>query len=56
MPDYSTIEPLCQALGISMSELLDGEENEKENVRVYDDKHMLYMIERVQRLEMQGYA
>lgn len=51
MPDYSIIEPLCQALGISISELLDGEENEKENIRVYDDKQMLNMIERVQQLE-----
>ena len=55
MPDYSIIEPLCQTLSISMSELLDGEENDKENIRVYDDRHMLYMMERVQRLEMQNH-
>jgi len=55
MPDYSIIESLCQTLCISMSELLDGEENEKENIRVYDDRHMLYMIERVQRLEIQNH-
>jgi len=55
MPDYSIIEPLCQVLGISVSELLDGEENEKGNIRIYDDKHMLYMIERVQRLEIQNH-
>ena len=53
MPDYSIIEPLCQTLNISISELLDGEENEKENIRVYDDKQILNMIERVQRLETQ---
>lgn len=54
MPDYSLIEPLCQALGISISELLDGEENENENIRVYDDRQMLNMIERVQQLETQN--
>ena len=51
MPDYSVIEPLCQALNISISELFDGEENEKENIRLYDEKQMLEMVERVQRLE-----
>jgi len=51
MPDYSVIEPLCQALNISISELFNGEENEKENIRLYDEKQMLEMVERVQRLE-----
>jgi transcriptional regulator with XRE-family HTH domain len=54
MPDYSAIEPLCQALNISISELLDGEENERENIRLYDDKQMLNMVERVQYLEKQN--
>ena len=53
MPDYSVIEPLCQALNISIPELFDGEENGKENIRLYDDKQMLAMVERVQRLEKQ---
>jgi transcriptional regulator with XRE-family HTH domain len=53
MPDYSVIEPLCRELEISISELLDGEENEKENIRLYDDNQMLNMIERVQHLEKQ---
>ena len=55
MPDYSVIEPLCQALNISISELLDGEENEKESIRLYDNEQMLNMIERVQRLEKQSW-
>jgi len=54
MPDYSVIEPLCQELSISISELLDGEENERGNIRLYDDKQMLNMVERVQRLEKQN--
>jgi len=55
LPDYAVIEPLCQALNISISELLDGEENEKEHIRLYDDKQMLEMMERVQRLEKGNY-
>ena len=54
MPDYSIIEPLCQELSISISELLDGEENERGDTRLYDDKQMLNMVERVQRLEKQN--
>lgn len=53
MPDYSLIEPLCQELSISISELLDGEENEKGSIRLYDDEQMLKMLERVQHLEKQ---
>ena len=51
MPDYSIIEPLCQILNTSIAELLDGEENEKENIRLYDNKQMLDMVERMQHLE-----
>ncbi len=53
MPDYSVIEPLCQALNISVSELLDGEENENKDIRLYDNEQMLNVLERVQRLEKQ---
>jgi len=53
MPDYSIIEPLCQALGITISELLDGEENEKENIRTYDDSIILTLLEREQRMQTQ---
>lgn len=53
MPDYSSIELLCKELNITVAELLDGEENEKENIRLYDDEQMLEMIERVQQLEKQ---
>jgi len=53
MPDYSIITLLCQELNITISELLDGEENEKGNVRLYDDEQMQNMVERVQRLEKQ---
>jgi transcriptional regulator with XRE-family HTH domain len=51
MPDYSIIKPLCNAFNISISELLDGEESENGNIRLYDENQMLDLIERVQRLE-----
>lgn len=53
MPDYGIVNELCDALGISVSELLDGEENERENLRMYDNDQMIEMLARIQRLESQ---
>ncbi len=53
MPDYAVVNELCSALGITVSELLDGEENERENLRMYDNGQMIEMFARVQRLENQ---
>ena len=53
MPDYSIVNELCDALGITVSELLDGEENERENLRMYDNDQMIEMLARIQRLENQ---
>ena len=53
MPDYSAVNELCTELGITVSELLDGEENEKENLRMYDNDQILEMLARIQRLEQQ---
>ena len=53
MPDYSIVNELCDALGITVSELLDGEENERENLRMYDNAQMIAMLARIQRLENQ---
>ena len=50
MPDYSVIEILCNELGITVSELLDGEENEK-SIRIYDDKEILGMLKDIQDLK-----
>ncbi len=50
MPDYSVIEILCNELGVTVSELLDGEENEK-SIRVYDEKEILGMIKDIQELK-----
>lgn len=53
MPDYSVIEPLCKELGISVAELLDGEEAEDKSIRTYDDFQILDLIKRTQTLENQ---
>lgn len=53
MPDYGIVNELCDALGITVSELLDGEENERENLRLYDNDQMIEMLARIQRLESQ---
>jgi len=50
MPDYSVIEILCNELDVTVSELLDGEENEK-SIRVYDEKEILGMIKDIQELK-----
>lgn len=53
MPDYAVANELCDALGITVSELFDGEENERENMRMYDNDQMIEMLVRIQRLESQ---
>ena len=52
MPDYSIIEMLCKELGITIAELMDGEEHEK-SIRVYDEEQILDLLERTQNLEKQ---
>lgn len=47
MPDYSVVEHLCDELGISASELLNGEENSM------NDDSAMRIIERLQVLEKQ---
>ena len=48
MPDYSIVKPLCQELGITVSELMDGEDKGTHN-----DEQLLNMLERIQALEKQ---
>lgn len=56
MPDYGIVNEPCDALDITVSELLDGEENERENLRMYDNGQMIEMLARIQRLESQPVA
>ncbi len=53
MPDYSVVEPLCRALSVSLSELMDGEDAAEDSVRIYDDEQILELLRRTQELERQ---
>lgn len=53
MPDYGIIQPLCAELGISVSELMDGEEQPQDSIRAYNEGQILDLIKRTQALESQ---
>ncbi|MGN0547127.1 MAG: helix-turn-helix domain-containing protein [Acutalibacteraceae bacterium] len=53
MPDYSVVKLLCQELGITVSELMDGEVKADSSIRVFDEGQILNMLERIQLLEKQ---
>ena len=53
MPDYSIIEPLCDALHVTLPELMDGEDAAENSVRGYDDEQILDLLRRTQELERQ---
>lgn len=51
MPDYGVIQPLCTELGVTVSELMDGEEQAPDSIRAYDDEQILDLLKRTQALE-----
>lgn len=53
MPDYSIIQKLCDALHVTLPELMDGEDAVEDSVRVYDDVQILDLLRRTQKLERQ---
>ena len=53
MPDYGVIQLLCTELGVTVSELMDGEEQAQDSIRAYDDEQVLDLIKRTQALESQ---
>ena len=53
MPDYGIVKPLCQELGITVSELMDGEVKDDNSIRVFDEEQILDMLRRIQQLEKQ---
>ena len=55
MPDYSIIHKLCDALHVTLPELMDGEDEDvaEDSVRVYDDAQILDLLHRTQELERQ---
>lgn len=53
MPDYSIIQKLCDALGVTLPELMDSKDAADSSVRVYDDAQILDLLRRTQELERQ---
>lgn len=53
MPDYSIIQTLCDALGVTLPELMDGDDAADSSARVYDDARILDLLRRTQELERQ---
>lgn len=54
MPDYSVVQQLCAALSVTLAELMDGEDAAEDNLRGYDDEHILDLLRRTQELERQN--
>ena len=53
MPDYSIIQRLCDAIHVTLPELMDGENAAEDSVRVYDNEQILGLLRRTQELERQ---
>ena len=54
MPDYGIVKPLCQELGITVSELMDGEVKADSSIRVFDEEQILDMLRRIQQMSIFG--
>lgn len=53
MPDYGIVERLCTELGVTVGELMDGDDAEPNSLRGYDDGQVLDLLRRTQELERQ---
>ena len=53
MPDYAVVKKLCEELNVTVSELMDGEENDEKSIRAYDEEQILDLLRRTQELEKQ---
>ena len=53
MPDYSVVKILCEELGVTAAELMDGEASEEKSVRTYDEEQIMDLLKRTQDLEKQ---
>ncbi len=52
MPDYAVVKSLCRELGVTVAELIEGEETAEKNSRAYDDQ-LMELFRRTQELEKQ---
>ncbi|MDE7336634.1 MAG: helix-turn-helix domain-containing protein [Clostridia bacterium] len=50
LPDYSLVEPLCKELEISISELFDGKESEK-NTSLAENEQIIKLVQDMQQLK-----
>ena len=53
MPDYGIVKSLCEELGITINELIDGEESKGKSIQAYDDERIMDLLRRTQELEKQ---
>ncbi len=53
MPDYSIIQKLCEALHITLAELMNGKDDVRNNINIHDDSQILDLLRRTQELERQ---
>ena len=53
MPDYVVIQKLCEALHVTLPELMDGEDAAESSMRAYDENQILDLLRRTQELERQ---
>lgn len=54
MPDYSIIQKLCEAIHVTLPELMDGEDAaDSRPCAFYDDAQILDLLRRTQELERQ---
>ena len=53
MPDYRMNQTLCDALHVTIPELMDGEDTAENSVHVYDNEQILGLLRRTQELERQ---
>ena len=54
MPDYSVIEVLCRELGITISELMDGEDSKKESDKQSNNIQLMFLLKKMQELDKQN--
>ena len=52
MPDYAVVKSLCRELGVTVAELIVGEETAEKKSRAYDDQ-LMELFRRTQELEKQ---
>ncbi len=54
MPDYGVIEVLCRELGITISELMDGEDAKKESNEQSNNIQLMFLLKKMQELDKQN--